>query len=72
MDKYINILFIKLSQKYKVNIITIMSYNEEYSRVTRNFKLSIDNKPNTKKPIKRQSLDFRSKRDLIQVMIKWL
>jgi len=72
VDKYINILFIKLSQKYKVNIITIMSYNEEYNRTTRNIKLVIDNKPNTKKLIKRQSLDFRSKRDLIQAMMKWL
>lgn len=72
MDKYINILFIKLSQKYKVNIITIMSYNEEYNRTTRSIKLVIDNKPNTKKLIKRQSLDFRSKRDLIQAMMKWL
>lgn len=72
MDKYINILFIKLSQKYKVNIITIMSYNEEYNRTTRSIKLVIDNKPKTKKPIERKSLDFRSKRDLIQEMIKWL
>lgn len=72
MDKYINALFIKLSQKYKVNIITIMSYNEEYKRTTRNFKLIIDNKKNTKAPIKRQSLDFSSKIYLIQEMMKWL
>jgi hypothetical protein len=71
MDKYINLLFIKLSQRYKVTIVTIMSYNEEYNRTTKNFKLVIDNKENTKKPIERQSLDFRGKRDLIQAMIKW-
>jgi len=72
MDKYINLLFIKLSQKYKVNIIIMMNYNEEYKRVTRNFKLIMSNKKNCKYKIEKQNLDFRSKRDLIQAMMKWL
>jgi len=72
IDKYINLLFTNMSQKYKVNIISIISYNEEYKRITRNFKLVIDNKPKSKKLIERQSLDFRNKRDLIQEMMKWL
>jgi hypothetical protein len=68
MDKYINILFIKLSQKYKVTIITIMSYNNKYKRANKTYKLVIDSK---KKKIERISLDFTSKRALVLEMMKW-
>jgi hypothetical protein len=68
MDKYINILFIKLSQKYKVTIITIMSYNNKYKRANKTYKLVIDSK---KKKIERMSLDFTSKRALVMEMMKW-
>jgi hypothetical protein len=68
LDKYINILFIKLSQKYKVNIITIMSYNNKYKRTNKTYKLVIDSK---KKKIERVSLDFTSKRALVLEMMKW-
>lgn len=69
MDKYINILFIQLSQKYKVNIITIMSYNNKYKRVNKTYKLVIDSK---RKKIERVSLDFTSKRALVLEMMRWV
>lgn len=68
MDRYINILFLKLSQTYKVTIITIMSYNNKYKRANKSYKLVIDSK---RKKIKRISLDFTSKRALIEEMMKW-
>lgn len=69
MDKYINQLFIKLSQYYKVSIITVMSYNDTYSRTTRNHKLVINSKV---KKIERISLDFTSKKALVLEMMKWV
>lgn len=73
MDKYINMLFIQLSQKYKINIITIMSYNEEYGRISRLYKFVIDKKDeNSKFPEFRESIEIRGKQSLIQEMMKWL
>ncbi len=70
MDKYINILFIKLSKKYKVTIITIMSYNKKYKRANKTYKLVIDNK-GKRKSIERFSEDYTSKRSLVLEMMKW-
>lgn len=72
MDKYINILFVQLSKKYKVNIITIMSYNNKYKRVSKLYKLVIDKKSEKSKlPEERISSDFNSKRLLVLEMMKW-
>lgn len=73
MDKYINMLFIQLSQKYKINIITIMSYNKEYGRISRLYKFVIDKKDeNSIFPEFRESIEIRGKQSLIQEMMKWL
>ncbi len=72
MEKYINILFAELSKKYKINLITIMTYNRKYKKITRTYKLVIDKKnKKSKYPEKRVSLNFYSKRQLILEMIKW-
>jgi delta-aminolevulinic acid dehydratase/porphobilinogen synthase len=68
MDKYINMLFIKISQKYKINIIVIMSYSSKYKKVSKSYKLVINSK---KKKTDRKSLDFTSKTALIMEMVKW-
>lgn len=73
MDKYINMLFIQLSQKYKVNIITIMSYNNKYKRSNKAYKLVIDKKtPNSKYPSEKVSTDINGKRVLVLEMMKWV
>lgn len=69
MDKYINQLFITLSQKYKVNIITIMSYSPKYKKVLKNHTLRLENKKDINDIHK---FETRNKRDLINEMIKWL
>ncbi len=68
MDKYINMLFIQLSQKYKVNIIVIMSYSNKYQKVSKTYRLVIDS---GKEYIDRISLEFTSKRLLVLEMMKW-
>ncbi len=65
MDKYINLLFIKLSQTYKVSLITIMTYNEEYKKAKKSYNLVLS------KGRKRESIRVTNKRDLIMEMMKW-
>ena len=73
MDKYINQLFIALSQKYKVTVITIMTYNKEYKRSSRFYKLVIDKKTKKSKyPEERISIDINGKRALVLEMMKWV
>jgi len=72
MDKYINMLFIQLSREYKVNIITIMSYNKKYKKVSRLYKLVIDKKTKKSKlPKERISIDCNGKKVLVLEMMKW-
>ncbi len=66
MDKYINLLFIKLSQIYKVSLITVMTYNEEYMRTKKSYNLVLS------KGKKRESIRVSNKRALVQEMIKWV
>jgi len=73
MDKYINMLFIQLSREYKVNIITIMSYNKKYKKVSRLYKLVIDKKTKKSKlPKERIFIDCNGKRALVLEMMKWI
>ena len=71
MDKYINMLFLKISQNYKISIITIMVYNDKYKKINKSYKLTIDKKK-LKKPDYKFSMEFRSKQYMIQEMIKWI
>lgn len=68
MDKYVKMLFIKLSQKYKVTITTIMFYNDEHKSIGNIIKLKIANKADGK-TIK--IADFSNKRDLVSEMMLW-
>lgn len=73
MDKYINQLFMALSQKYKVTVITIMTYNDEYKRSSKFYKLVIDKKTKKSKyPEERISIDINGKRALVLEMMKWV
>jgi len=67
MDKYINGLFIRLSQKYNVSLVTILSYNEEDKRSYKTMILKI-------KKGNKLLLDFTSysKRMIILEMAKWV
>ena len=71
MDKYINMLFLKISQNYKISIITIMVYNDKYKKINKSYKLTIDKKK-LKKPDYKFSMEFRSKQYMIQEMMKWI
>lgn len=73
MDKYINMLLIQISQKYKASIVIIMSYNKKYKRVSKSYKLIIDKKTlKSKYPSERISLDISGKQNLILEMMKWI
>ena len=67
MDKYIKMLLIKLSPKYKVVVTTIMFYDDENQKFSNIIKLKVTDK--TKK--KDFFTDCYGKRALISELMKW-
>lgn len=67
MDKYIKMLLIKLSPKYKIIITTIMFYNDETNKFSNIIKLKITHKFTGQK----ETIDCNGKRALISELIKW-
>lgn len=68
MDKYIKQLMVVISEKYIVNVITILSVSKNTGRATSIFKLIIKTK--AKKLV--CSKDYYSKQGLVVGMSKWL
>ena len=65
MDKYIRILLIQLSKKYKITIINILTAKD--NKTINIYKIIIkDNKDET-----RLSKDFYNKRDVVGELMKW-
>ena len=68
MDKYIKMLLIKISQKYKVTITTIMSYDGEQNRVKNIYKIFIKSKE-TESVLYDKAV--YNKRNLLSELVKW-
>lgn len=63
IDKAIDMLLIKLSKKYKISIIEIRKYNEEFNRVTKSYTVNYENIRNKHSYNEKES--FKSKRALV-------
>ena len=68
MDKYINMLFIKISQKYKATLITVMTYNPDYGKTFKEYKLKLKNRKDENDIV---SISTKKKQELIMEMVKW-
>ena len=67
LDKYIKMLLIKLSPKYKITVTTIMFFDEEKERFSNIIKLYIKNKETRKT----EYIDCNGKRALVGELMKW-
>ena len=68
MDKRIQMLLIKLSQRYKVSVFSFMAYNTDTQRITTKHRLTM--KTHADNLV--HDYECFSKRDLICEMMKWL
>ena len=69
MNRYLNIAFLQLSRKYKVNLVMFMNYSEEYKRVSKRYKLTISDKEGIEEKF---MFETSSLRTLVSEMMKWL
>lgn len=67
-DKYIKMLFIKLSPRYKIIVTTVMFYDDEREKFSNIIKLKIKNRFSGEI----HNADCSGKRELISELIKWL
>ena len=68
VDKYIKILIIKISQKYKITITNIMTYDDEDNRIKNIFKILIKEKYGKNALCEKT---VYNKRSLISELMKW-
>lgn len=69
MDKYIKILLIQLSSKYKISLITVMTNDKK--KINSFYKLVIKGKRGKNKDKLLLSKDYYSKRDIVSELLKW-
>ena len=68
MDKYIKMLLIKLSPKYKITVTTIMYYNDEKQKFSNIIKLRRKQRFDGEV----YTTDCSGKRALVSELVKWL
>jgi len=69
MDKYVRMMLIKLSQKFKVTITTVLYYNDEKQKFTEAIKIRRVSKFNKKEIAKAECF---GKRALVVLLSEWL
>lgn len=69
MDKYIKMMLIKLSEKYKATVTSIMFYDAEKQRIKTVVKLRIAHKGSNEAIAE---CSCYNKRELVGEMMKWL
>lgn len=62
IDRTIDVLLIKLSKKYKISIVEVRKYNEEFNRVTKSYTVNYENMRDEYSYNERES--FKNKRAL--------
>lgn len=63
IDRTIDMLLIKLSKKYKISIVEVRKYNDEFNRVTKSYTVNYENIKDEYSYNERES--FKSKRALV-------